>query len=204
MPLAQAFGGAVGGSRFVQEYARGALPCRIDHGTCSYRISWDVSVEEVVRRRGDLLVLCAEGLRQAQHPYSTLARLAFADLAARRGCEALSEGEIKSTMAHLRCALLAGGDAPAGAARAIGGGASGGGKDDIFVGALAALRQLVCAEGAALAASVHLVLPAIAKRMHAKAHKQRIHEALVDLEDHGGPEVARLLRSRGLVAAAVA
>jgi len=59
--LASAFS-SKGGSRFAEEYAKGVLPCRIDHGTCNHRIHWGASVDELRSRRDQLLALCADGL----------------------------------------------------------------------------------------------------------------------------------------------
>eukprot|EP00929_Paragymnodinium_shiwhaense_P025831 TRINITY_DN15534_c0_g1_i3.p1 TRINITY_DN15534_c0_g1~~TRINITY_DN15534_c0_g1_i3.p1 ORF type:complete len:441 (-),score=45.34 TRINITY_DN15534_c0_g1_i3:440-1720(-) len=80
MPASPAFSSGGGASSFAQRYNRGELPCRIDHGAYSLRISWDIPTAELLDRRDELLIVCAEGLRESRHPYATVARLAFAGL----------------------------------------------------------------------------------------------------------------------------
>eukprot|EP00927_Polykrikos_kofoidii_P017936 TRINITY_DN18235_c0_g1_i1.p1 TRINITY_DN18235_c0_g1~~TRINITY_DN18235_c0_g1_i1.p1 ORF type:complete len:541 (-),score=74.84 TRINITY_DN18235_c0_g1_i1:160-1569(-) len=214
MRVAPAF--SSGSSIFAQEYSRGNPPCRIDHGTRTNRISWDVSLEELTRRREELLLICAEGLRETRHPYATVARLAFTDLIGLAAVEQpLSEDANRRILTSLRLALLHD-DAPAPAgmppspvpkagAKATRGGAGGGagGSDSVFEGALTALRQLARAEGPRLAPNIHLVLPPIAKRMHTKANKDAIRETLEELESFGGPSVVKSMRSRGVFSGAL-
>lgn len=180
-------------SRFATEYSRGGLPCRIDHGTCTNRLSWDVSSEEVCNRRDTLIVLCAGGLCETRHPYATVARLAFGDLALWEGCPALGDEALRRVMAHLRMALLTEPNS-AGASRSPGGSAS----SSVFSSALLALRQLVSVEGERLVSHLHLVLPPIGKRMFSKAYREPIQETLRDLETFGGPEAAKAMRMRGV------
>jgi len=57
--------------------------------------------------REELLALSADGLREQRHPYCTIARLAFADLAGLEGSPHLSDQALRSVMSSLRAALLA-------------------------------------------------------------------------------------------------
>lgn len=189
---------STGGSRFATEYARGTLPCHIDHGTCSNRLAWELEPEELVSRRDGLIVLCAEGLSETRHPYATLSRLAFADLASLDGAPPLDDEALRRTMAALRLALLA---EPQVAASPV---ATRPGQRpaDVFQGALLALKQLAKAEGPQLAPLLQMVLPPVGKRMHQRAYREPVQELIRDLNRYGGPEVAKVLRSRGFVASA--
>lgn len=192
MHVAPAF--STGRSRFATEYSRGALPCRIDHGTCSLRISWDIPTEELFHRRDALIALCAEGLREMRHPYSTVARLAFADLACLEGCQPLAEEALHRVVSGVRLALLA--EVPTGAAKV----GSSSAATSIFETALRAVGQVARAEGPRLVPHLHLILPPIGKRMFGKTHKELIQETLREIECNCGPEATKAMRARGVTA----
>lgn len=188
MRKASAFGGCRN-SRFADEYARGVLPCRIDHGTCTHRIKWDAPVGELCARRDHLLSLCADGLRETKHPFATIARLAFSDLLRLEGAGPISDDSLRSIMTSLRAALMAA-NVPGDVAD---------GSSTFGVG-LVAVKQIAIAEGARLVPHVHVVLPPIGKRMFSKAHSEAIRETLRDLKLHGGPGVARVMNRSSVVA----
>lgn len=194
MRVAPAFG-AGGGSRFAEEYARGTLPCHIDHGTCRNRITWEVTPDQVGARRDGLLGLCADGLRESRHPHATVARLAFADLAALEGSGPISEEALRHVMAGLRLALLAGGPQAQRPAPKLGATRDGG----VFESALLALRQISAAEGPRLVPHLHLVLPPIGHQLFSRCHRELIQEVLREVAARGGPEAEKVMRTRGIV-----
>lgn len=152
-------------------------------------------MEEVCNRRDALIVLCAGGLCETRHPYATVARLAFGDLAALEDVPPVGDEALRRLMAHLRAALLVE-PTVAGATRSPGGATA----SSVFSSALLALRQIAAVERERLVQHLHLVLPPIAKRMFSKGHRELIQEALRDLERYGGPEAAKTIRNRGLTA----
>lgn len=135
---------------------------------------------ELCERRDFLLPLCAEGLREVRHPYVTIARLAFADLAALEDCEPIGTDVLRQVMTSLRRALVMDGKAASAAG--------------VFDAALAALQQLVQSTGPRIAPLLQMVLPPMAKR----AGKGTVQNTLVALETFGGPEAVRVMRARGL------
>lgn len=196
VPVAGAFDGKRR-SRFAAEYAKGALPCHVAHGGSGFQmtLAWDVSEEELRQHRGELLTLCAEGLRETRHPHITVARLAFADLVELAGEPELDAESLRQTMQAVRLALMTpeedkGLNSPAPCR-------GGAGWTSTFQGALAALKQLAAAEGARLNPHLHLVLPPIARRIFSKASRDVIHETLQVLERHGGPEALKIIKTRG-------
>merc|ERR1712232_1191607 len=92
-------------------------------------------------RRGALLELCANGLRETRHPYATVARLAFTDLVTMQGAEPLEEEQLKRVVEGLRLALAvetATGAGPRSPAAST---------SSVFEPSLTALRQVAAAEG---------------------------------------------------------
>jgi len=172
------------GSNFVEEYERGALPCRIDHHTCSHRVSWSIAGQELVDRRAALMPLCAQGLRETRHPYATLARLAFESLAALPGVTALPSASLRETMVALRSALQPGE------------------SEEVASVAMLALHQVAEAEEERLVPHLTLVLPALGRRLFSKNAKERgaVKELLRHFADRCGEEAKKAMRARGCAA----
>lgn len=200
MPVASQFGGG-GNSRFADEYCKGAVPCRIDHGTCSHRISWDVPLEELRTSRDELLSLCVKGLRETKHPYCTIAHLAAVDLLSLPECDGLFDETIRDVMLGLRAALTAppstGAPSTPSAQKPPPPGAPRGGGT--LARALEVLQLLARAEGPRLAQHIHHVAPPLGKHLLAKPHRGAVQDVVRELATHGGEEVAQVMRKRGIV-----
>ena len=65
---------------FAAVYSRGEIPCRLQHGSVKHKLQGSCAVESVPL--DPLLVLCAEGIRETDHPLPFVARTAFAELLA--------------------------------------------------------------------------------------------------------------------------
>jgi len=202
MPVAPAFGddSSRKESRFATEYARGGLPCHIDHGTCSNRLTWEISTDEMRARRSTLLALCADGLRETRHPCATIVRLAFADLVALETEGGLEEEDLRKVMAGLRLALNVETSSSCGGGGGVRSTAAATANVAVFSNALDALRQVVAVEGPRIVPHLHLVLPPIGKKMFPKIHREVVQETLRTLERHGGPEAVKVMRRRGVFA----
>lgn len=202
VPVASAFSTG-GSSRFAQDYAKGMIPCHIDHGTCSHRISWSVTPAELRARRDELLVLSVQGLCETKHPLSTLSRLAATELARLADCAPVADKALRAVMEGLRAVLTAA--APVPVPQGTGGGAGGGrGCGGSFEAALSVVSLLAKAEGPRLAPHVQLILPPLAKHARSKAHQGGVKDVVRDLAAHGGPSVVQVLRRRGIVVEATA
>jgi len=173
-----------GCSNFIKEYERGALPCRIEHRTCGYRVSWHVSSEELQLRRNDLMPLFAEGLREKRHPYATLARLAFGSLAQHPGAAKLPGTSMRQVMTGLRQALTSCGG------------------EDVSSAAMAALQELAQAEGEGIATHIVLVLPALGRHLDSGSARQKnaAKELIRSLGNLGGPDAKKAIRARSTAA----
>jgi hypothetical protein len=57
---------------FAYAYTTGAIPCRINHGSISNKLQWDIPVDQI-ESYDPLLVHCFEGLLETEHPYNFLA-----------------------------------------------------------------------------------------------------------------------------------
>jgi len=177
----QAEGSAQTTSHLVEEYERGAIPCRLDHGTCSYRISWDVPDEELQSRRQVLLPLFADGICETRHPYATLASLAFKSLASLSGAEPLSSSSIRAVMVCLRRGIM---------------------QQETAASAMQALKQVAQAEGDHIAPHLGLVLPALGKRLFSRIARDRegAKDLLRHIARHGGEDAKKVMRDRGVSA----
>eukprot|EP00933_Yihiella_yeosuensis_P053555 TRINITY_DN51808_c0_g1_i1.p1 TRINITY_DN51808_c0_g1~~TRINITY_DN51808_c0_g1_i1.p1 ORF type:complete len:390 (+),score=73.47 TRINITY_DN51808_c0_g1_i1:84-1253(+) len=189
-----------GRPHFVEEYRRGALPCRIDHRTCSYRVSWDIPIEEVCSQRKVLMPIFANGLRESQHPYASLARLAFKCLAELPGVEPLPSSSQREVMAALRLALSQPSREKRTPSVPSASRSSGHTPDDVFFAALAALKQVAEAEGSHLVPHLGLVLPALGKRLFSRnaCERDAVKDVLQQLANKGGPEAVKAIWARGV------
>ena len=62
-------------SIFSQSYVTGSIPCRLQSSASRYSLQWDPAA--VNGFSPDLLVVCAAGLVEDQHPYSLMAPMMF-------------------------------------------------------------------------------------------------------------------------------
>lgn len=170
--------------RFITEYERGALPCRIEHRTCGYRVFWHVPSDELQLRRKELMPLFADGLRERRHPYATLARLAFGSLAQLSGAAELPSSSMRGVMTGLRQALMTSG------------------SEDVCFAAMAALQELAQAEGEGIAQHLVLVLPALGRHLFSGSARRRdaAKELVRSLGNLGGPDAQKAIRARGIAA----
>eukprot|EP00930_Biecheleria_cincta_P095495 TRINITY_DN87456_c0_g1_i1.p1 TRINITY_DN87456_c0_g1~~TRINITY_DN87456_c0_g1_i1.p1 ORF type:complete len:478 (+),score=68.04 TRINITY_DN87456_c0_g1_i1:56-1435(+) len=173
-----------GRSLFIREYERGALPCRIEHRTCSYRVFWHLPPEDLESLRKELMPLFAEGLRERQHPYATLARLAFGSLAQLPGAAKLSDTSMREVMMGIRQAFTSCE------------------SEDVCLAAMAALRELAQAEGQGIAAHLPLVLPSLGRHFSSGSARQRdaAKELIRSLGELGGEYAKKAIRARSTAA----
>lgn len=128
--------------------------------------------------------LFAEGLREKQHPYATLARLAFGSLAQLSGAAKLPSNSMRQVMTGLRQALTS--------CR----------SEDVCGAAMAALQELAQAEGEGIATHIALVLPALGRHLFSGSARQRnaAKELIRSLGNLGGPDAENAIRARSTAA----
>jgi hypothetical protein len=155
---------------------RSGLPFRLEHRTSGrHALRWDVPVERVDCER--LLPVCAAGLSEVAHPYALLARTALRDILAIRP-SAASGRTLETVMRHVRGAL-------------------GQQEKECRQAGLLALKNLSAACGEALNASLHTVLPALARRASAGGSAADHVLSLCEvLEANGGPVAGNLIKAK--------
>ena len=163
-------------------YGQNSLPCRINHGSISNKIEWEVDLEDAAAFNYRLLVTFAEGLREVEHPYTFLARAGFADLlrTSRGADEAVRL--LPELIGPLRSALSD----------------RGGDSRDIFLAALDAIRALSDAVGAELNGYLSALVVQVAKKLFDpdRAVADAVQATLVHLDERGGPDARACIASK--------
>ena len=65
-------------TNFGYVYTSGGIPCRINHGCNTNKISWDTAPQDL--DYDPLLVNCFEGLLETEHPYNLIATRGLLEL----------------------------------------------------------------------------------------------------------------------------
>ena len=86
-------------------YASGGFPARINHGSISSKLEWQVDIENDDFDFG-LLVVCCEGIAESKHPFTFIARSGFRDLLRTR--RALAGGCAHTCSPAITCCAVAG------------------------------------------------------------------------------------------------
>lgn len=160
-------------STFAVVYANGGIPCWLVHGSVKHKLSWRTDPESVPF--DPVLPILAEGLRETVHPYTFVARQGFKELlevsSAAEKCRPLLDKVIPS----IRAALIHS-------------------DDEVFSSANVALVQLSETVGKSLNPYLKTLLMALAKRLSAKKHKERVTNTLQALEMNGGQEALAIIK----------
>lgn len=160
-------------STFAVVYANGGIPCWLVHGSVKHKLSWRTDPESVPF--DPVLPILAEGLRETVHPYTFVARQGFKELlevsSAAEKCRPLLDKVIPS----IRAALIHS-------------------DDEVFSSATVALVQLSETVEKSLNPYLKTLLMALAKRLSAKKHKERVTNTLQALETNGGQEALAIIK----------
>lgn len=157
---------------FSQSYVSGSIPCRLQ-STCSrYQLQWDASAQSGFSP--DLLVVCADGLSETQHPYSLMAPMMFHELILRgEGCIELFQPVMEPLCANIRKAMM---------------------DKETFGAALNALSILVQNTGNLVLPQLPKVVTLLARGFRDKDHRDNIASLLGLIEMQCGPEATKIIK----------
>ena len=189
-------------STFSESYISGSIPCRLQTTASRFYLKWDDGAEAGFSP--DLLVVCADGLVESEHPYAVMAPMMFLELCLRsQGCADMFSAEVLSTVcAHIRSALTQGLAAPTagkpgGPPRpaAIGKQTS---VNTIFGNALGALEALMQQAGMLVLPHLAKIIPVLSRPFGStdKALKERVAKTLMAMEDACGVEASKLIKAK--------
>jgi hypothetical protein len=160
---------------FGTVYNAGGFPCRVQHTGNRMYLAWEIAPPRLDYR--PLLITCAEGLLETEHPHVFVAPNAFVEL-----CEA--EGAIEKVvpllpqlMPHIRAALA-------------------GSSVVTFENGLRALTALARCCGEALVQHLGVVLQQVNKKIFDRTMAPKITETLQIIEECGGPDAAKAIKAK--------
>jgi hypothetical protein len=161
-------------STFSQSYISGSIPCRLHTSASKYHLHWDQGATSGFSP--DLLVVCADGLSETEHPYVILAPMMFHELVLRaEGCVDMFVPVVEPITSHIRKAMLA---------------------PETFEAALHALSLVLQYTGSLLTQHMAKIVPCLAKNYGDKKKRDSIATVLGLLEQQCGPEATKLIKSK--------
>lgn len=161
-------------TNFGSIYQSGGLPCRVNSSQRIF-LQWDVP--PVRLDYNPLIIVCAEGLLETEHPFVFVAPTAFVQL-----CEADDATEkivplIGKIVPHIRAALAAS-------------------SEKTFDAILQSLMALAAVCGPYLTEHLGSVLAPLNKKIFEKGFAEKITNALQTIEGHCGPESGRVIKAK--------
>ncbi|CUG90303.1 Hypothetical protein, putative [Bodo saltans] len=161
-------------STFSQSYISGSIPCRLHTSASRYHLHWDQGA--TTGFSPDLLVVCADGLSETEHPYVILAPMMFHELVLRaEGCVDMFVPVAEPITSHIRKAMLA---------------------PETFEAGLHALSLVLQKTGSLLTQHMAKIVPCLAKNYADKKKRDSIAAVLGLLEQQCGPEATKLIKSK--------
>lgn len=159
---------------FSQSYVSGSIPCRLQSSCSRYSLQWDANAQGGFSP--DLLIVCADGLSETQHPYSLMAPMMFHELVLRaEGCLDMFAPIMEPVVAHLRKAMSA---------------------KETFTPALAGLQVLVANSGNLILPHLPKLVMVMSRAYGTKEHRDAIGTALGEIEMQCGPDATKMIKSK--------
>ena len=155
-------------TNFGYVYSAGGIPCRIDHGSVSMKLVWDIPVESL--DYDPLLITCFEGLLETQHPYNFLGKQCIRELLNAEGAKEKVLPILGKLIGPLNNAIKS--DNP-----------------EVFCEAMNDLEILSDLVKEKLNKYIHFFLQNINKKSFISKYKERVFELLRTLEQNGGHDV---------------
>jgi hypothetical protein len=152
----------------------GSIPCRLQSTASRQYLQWDEYAQTGFSP--DLLVVCADGLSEDQHPFTIMAPMMLEQLVARaEGNAAMFAPVLEQLVAHLRKALMA---------------------DASFSKGLRGLSVIASATDALLLPYLPKLVPCLTKGLRDKEHRDDVLATLGLLEQQCGPEARKIIKSK--------
>jgi hypothetical protein len=159
---------------FSQSYVAGSIPCRLHSTAIKFQLQWEDCAKQGFSP--DLLVVCADGLAEEEHPYTIMAIMMYEELVGRaEGCVELFLPVLDTLVAHIRKALL---------------------LDHAAGRALNALHLLVASTANQLMPYVAKLVPALSKHFRDKRHKDVVVQIFGLLEQQCGPDASKIIKAK--------
>lgn len=187
-------------SSFSSSYINGSIPCRLQTTASRYFLQWEKGAETGFSP--DLLIVCADGLVETDHPYVVMAPMMFHELCLRsEKCLDLFSPQVVETVAsHIRTALMVSGSVTASTAvksATSAGGAGCGVGSTMFEGALKALAVfLECTGNLMLPYLAKYIIPVLARPFSDKSKKEAVADVLRLTEQQCGPEATKMIKTK--------
>lgn len=162
-------------TKFGSVFNSGGIPCRLYHGAANVSLKWDK--DPSLLEFDPLLVTCAEGLCETEHPYAFASRACFGELLASENGGAKATPLVHLIVPSLRAALVS----P---------------NKKVFAGGLEAVIQLSDATRDALNPHIHVLVVQMNKRNSDKELAPTILKAMQSLEEQGGPQAFAVIKSK--------
>jgi hypothetical protein len=164
-----------GKTNFAYVYSSGGIPCRINHGSIKNHLEWTIPPEECEYM--PLLVTCAEGLSETEHPYVFVARTAFQALLQAPGGAEKALPLTSELILPIRTALMSK-------------------SEEVWQSVLHAIKLLSIAVKGALNPHLPVLLIQINKKAFSPKFQEQITDTLQALEENGGPECMRVIKAK--------
>jgi len=159
---------------FSQSYVSGSLPCRLQTTASRYHLQWHAGAETGFSP--ELLVVCADGLTESDHPFVILAPMMFHELCLRsEGCVQLFADVIGTVTMHLRKALS---------------------EQQSFDRGLSALKVLLQHTGNAMLPMLPKLIPCLSRPFSDRKLHDTVAEALGLMEQACGPDATKLIKAK--------
>ena len=159
---------------FSQSYLAGSIPCRLQSSASRFYLSWDPAAASGFSP--DLLIVCADGLAETEHPYVVLAPMMFHELVTRaEGCLELFVGIVEAVALHLRKALLV---------------------PEAFDRALSALTFFIQSTGNLMYPHLAKIVPCLTRAFGDKRRKDAVADCLAAMEAQCGPEAMKIIKAK--------
>lgn len=161
---------------FSQSYVAGSIPCRLQSSACRYTLQWDAHAMSGFSP--DLLLVCADGLTETDHPFTLMAPMMFAELILRaEGCLDLFAPIMEPLMLHMRKAFMSD-------------------SDDVLKNGIQAMTLLVQQSGNLVMPYLAKFMMVISKPMKIAKHRDATLALLGTIETNCGPEATKIIKSR--------
>eukprot|EP00281_Chroomonas_sp_CCMP1168_P035164 CAMPEP_0206255380 /NCGR_PEP_ID=MMETSP0047_2-20121206/24214_1 /ASSEMBLY_ACC=CAM_ASM_000192 /TAXON_ID=195065 /ORGANISM="Chroomonas mesostigmatica_cf, Strain CCMP1168" /LENGTH=262 /DNA_ID=CAMNT_0053681771 /DNA_START=48 /DNA_END=833 /DNA_ORIENTATION=- len=162
-------------TKFGGVFNAGGIPARLQHGAVKVRLQW--SRDPASLDYDPLLVTCAEGLLETEHPYAYASRACFGELLAAEGGGEKAAPLVARIVPSLRAALLSSNKA-------------------VFDGGVVAATQLSEQVGDAMNEHIHVLVVQMNKRSSDKELAPKIMRALQTFEELGGAQAYQIIKAK--------
>ena len=162
-------------TKFGSVFNSGGIPCRLYHGAANVSLKW--SKDPSMLDFDPLLVTCAEGLCETEHPYAFASRACFRELLASEDGGVKAVPLVARIVPSLRAALVS----P---------------NKKVFAGGLEAVIQLSEGVRDALNPHIHVLVVQMNKRNSDRELAPTILKAMQTLEENGGPEALEKIKAK--------